>query len=274
MKVTNVKAIYFSGTGTTAKAVSVLGTALAQAFEVPFDPICINPPSMRTATLHFRETELVIIASPTYAGRIPNLLLPYYQNKLKGNQTMAIPLCLYGNRSVDDALIELRNTLQENQFHCIGAAAVVGQHVFAPALGRHRPSQGDFIQLRRLATSLYQKIDSLDALPDLPIEVPGNDPVGPYYMPKDRYGYPINILKVRPKTRKDKCNNCGICIRTCPVSAISPDPNQIPGPCMKCGSCLKLCPTKAKYYEDDGFLFHKEELEAQFQAPKQTEIFF
>ncbi|MFI3253466.1 MAG: 4Fe-4S binding protein [Eubacteriales bacterium] len=274
MKINKIKAIYFSGTGTTAKAVSSFAQTMAELLDVPCDIICINPPAVRKVEIAFSETDLAIIGCPTYAGRLPNLLLPYFQTKLKGNNTLAVPICLYGNRSVDDALMELRNTLQENGFCTIGAAAVVGQHVFAPRLGIQRPTAGDGKMLKTLADRVYEKIDELEAPPELPVDVVGNDPVGPYYVPQDRYGYPINIVKVRPRTDKTKCNKCGICIRTCPMGAISPDPNQVPGPCIKCGFCFKICPTKAKYYDDEGMLYHKKELEAQYFEPKQTQIFY
>ncbi|MGB2856366.1 MAG: NADH-ubiquinone oxidoreductase-F iron-sulfur binding region domain-containing protein, partial [Dehalococcoidia bacterium] len=46
----------------------------------------------------------------------------------------------------------------------------------------------------------------------------------------------------------DKCKACMICLRTCPVGAISGDKGLIhvidQGKCTKCGTCLDLCPTR------------------------------
>ena len=48
---------------------------------------------------------------PVYAGRIPNLLLLKYLTSVKGNDALAVPIVLFGNRNYDDALIELRDIL-------------------------------------------------------------------------------------------------------------------------------------------------------------------
>lgn len=274
MNITKIRAIYFSGTGNTGRAVITVAQKMSQLLEIPYEAVSINPSSVRKMDFEFSGEELAIVGSPVYAGRIPNLLLPFYQTKLKGNKTPAIAICTYGNRSVDDALMELRNTLQENNFAVIGAGAIVAQHVFAHRLGQNRPGYGDVKKLNALAKEVVKKVQTLDAVPEEPIHVVGNNPVGPYYTPRDRYGYPINIIKVRPKTDRKKCTNCGVCIKMCPMDAIAPDPNQVPGPCIKCGNCFKVCPSKAKYYDDENFLFHQKELNAQFVEPKQSEIFF
>ncbi len=42
-----------------------------------------------------------------------------------------------------------------------------------------------------------------------------------------------------------KCIRCGLCIRTCPVSAISNDFAVDNSKCTKCNSCIEICPKKA-----------------------------
>lgn len=44
---------------------------------------------------------------------------------------IAIPIVLFGNRNYDDALIELRNLLEEDGFNTIAAGAFVGEHAFS-----------------------------------------------------------------------------------------------------------------------------------------------
>ena len=46
----------------------------------------------------------------------------------------------------------------------------------------------------------------------------------------------------------DKCQGCGICLKKCPVEAISGDKRMIhvidQNKCIKCGTCLDVCPER------------------------------
>ena len=43
--------------------------------------------------------------------------------------------------------------------------------------------------------------------------------------------------------------------------------------CIKCGACIKKCPMGARYYDDEGYLYHKSELEEMYQRRAENEIF-
>ncbi|MPN11374.1 hypothetical protein SDC9_158675 [bioreactor metagenome] len=83
----------------------------------------------------------------------------------------------------------------------------------------------------------------------------------------------IDIRKVKPKTN-DKCNNCGICVKVCPMGSISSENvREYTGICIKCGACIKKCPQNAKYYDDENYLYHKKDLEEEFQRRAEPETF-
>ena len=106
------------------------------------------------------------------------------------------------------------------------------------------------------------------------VEVDGHTPIRPYYMPRDRQGNHINILKVKPKLDAGKCDGCGICVTECPMGSIRPEaPGIVDGICIKCCACEKLCPQGAIYFDDPGYLYHKEELELGFAERKEPKIF-
>ena len=51
------------------------------------------------------------------------------------------------------------------------------------------------------------------------------------------------------------------------------NPSEITGICIKCCACEKKCPTGAKYFDDEGYLYHKTELELEYTRRAEPEIF-
>ena len=139
----------------------------------------------------------------------------------------------------------------------MAGAAFSCQHSFSLTQGAGRPDISDLTIATGFADQVYHKVEALpsaEACP--PLFVKGNDPVGPYYTPRDRHGNPINILPVKPKT-KDTCTQCGRCAKECPLEAIDPaDAHNIVGKCMKCNRCVRHCPKGAKYFDDPNYLYH------------------
>ena len=283
MKIRKVYAVYFSATGTTEKVVcqaadAAVRTVFPQNMEESEAPVrvCFNSPEFRRKELSFSEGELVFFGIPVYAGRVPNLLLPYLKEKVKGGGAVAVPVVLYGNRNFDDALKELVQLLEEDGFLTAAAGSFVGEHAFSRLLGAGRPDQEDLALAERLGKEAAEKImsGSWPKNPHVPATVPGNEPIRPYYTPRDRKGNPINILKVRPQTDPEKCTKCGLCAQLCPLGSISgEDPSQITGICMKCGACIKKCPQGAKFISDEGYLYHRKELEEVYQRRALSEIY-
>lgn len=93
MEIKTVWAVYFSGTGTTEKVVTTLAKDLTQALSADYQSFCFNLPQSREGELTFGPQDLVVFGVPVYAGRVPNLLLPYIQNKVKGRIPPPSPWC-------------------------------------------------------------------------------------------------------------------------------------------------------------------------------------
>ena len=264
-----VTAFWFSATGTTKKICETVAETIAEELGAEYRSLSFNLPESRDRDYLFGPEELVVFGLPVYAGRVPNLLLPFLQRRVRGENTLAVPVCLYGNRNFDDALIELRNVLSGNGFRPFAAGAFVGEHAFSRVLGAGRPDETDLTDARRLAMIAAERISkAVSGKEDweyLPVSVEGHEPVRPYYTPRDRNGVPINILKVKPKTDPEKCVRCGLCASICPMGAIDPaDVSSVPGTCIKCCACEKRCPVSAKYFDDPGYLYHKAELEEMY----------
>ena len=275
MKLEKIWAVYFSGTGTTRRTVERIAGGIASRLNLPAESVDFSRPAVRQETLGFGEKDLVVFGTPVYAGRVPNVLLPFLRERIVGGGALAVPVVLFGNRNYDDALIELRNILAADGMHPIAAGAFVGEHSFSRVLGANRPNAEDEALVDEFAARVAALAAGLDAAPVKSVAVRGQEPLRPYYTPRDRAGNPINILKVKPKTDLSRCGGCGLCADLCPMGSIDPaDVSAVRGICIKCCACVKGCPTGAKFFDDAGYLYHQHELEAQYARPAENEVFY
>ena len=126
---THITAVYFSPTHTTKTICETIAKEISLALGIPWESHSFTLPVERTAPLQFDQTALVIFGVPVYAGRVPNFLGKYISQTV-GNNAIAIPVVVYGNRAYDDALIELRDMLETSQLHTVAAAAFIGNILF------------------------------------------------------------------------------------------------------------------------------------------------
>ncbi len=312
-----VRGMFFSGTGTTEKIVTAVAEVISRTIDgepeyiadAPMDFVIyrvpdydFTPPAARKKEYHFGPRDIVVFGVPVIAGRVPNVLLPFLKT-LDGGGALAVPVVLYGNRNFDDALIELRNILEEQGFHTVAGAAFIGEHSFSRVLAAGRPDEADLDVAVEFGKAVAEKIaslcrkaaeklaeesdaqsgetvDGMEALGPVleevcPVEVDGQDPIRPYYIPQDRQGNHINILKVKPKVHEDKCTRCGICISACPMGSIrwTDKAVAVEGICIKCCGCEKKCPEGVFYFDDEGYLYHKTELELGYPDRKEPKLF-
>lgn len=272
MEIKRVWALAYSATGNTATLVRTAAKAAADCLGVPMKELSFSIPAERAAEWAFASGDLVFIGSPTYAGKLPNKLLPDFQSKLIGNGAFAAAMVSFGNRSFDNALAELCVSLTGDGFQLLSAGAFVGQHAFATALAAERPNAEDLAEAAEFGRKTAEKAGDTQTGSE-PIQVPG-DADAPYYIPRGVDGEPVKFLKAKPKTDEDRCTNCGLCAEICPMGAIDPeDVFSIPGTCIKCQACVRRCPENAKYFDDPAFLSHRAMLEENYTAPQANALF-
>lgn len=260
--------IYFSPTGTTKKQVLRLADGLESLAKQRTD-VDVTKPSARQEERVFGEKDLLILGMPVYAGHVPNKILPFVEG-LEGHHTTAIILANFGNRSFDDALMEMREVLRERGFVVIAAAATVSRHSMTDRLAGGRPNDEDVAELDAFAAQVCRFLES--GSPAEFVSIPGEYPA-PYYTPRGVDGQPTKFLKATPKTTED-CIECGICAGACPMGSISAeDPRIVTGICIKCQACVRLCPKQAKYFDDPQLLSHIKALEMNFSAPNRNAFF-
>lgn len=272
MEITQVCGVYWSATGNTSRTVEQIAQALAEALGCPCRLEDITPPGKRARTLDFAPGELAVVGSPTYAGKLPNKILPEFQTKLRGNGALAVGVVTFGNRSYDNSLAELCAALEADGFHTVAGGAFACRHAFTDALADGRPDWDDKRQMGEFAARIADKVKDLTDIP-APVAVPG-DAAAPYYVPKGTDGQPVKFLKAKPQTDLGKCTDCGACARLCPMGAINPsNVAEVPGTCIKCQRCVRKCTKHAKYFDDPAFLSHVAMLEQNFTEPKENEVY-
>ncbi len=277
-KITSVRAVYFSPTDTTRQVAIFMAERMAKSMGVTYSTHDYTLPGGREAIFDFAEDELVIWATPVYAGRIPNKTLDYVKEALHGNQTPMIPVAVYGNRSVDHGLSELTGIMKDNGGIPIGGAAIVARHTFSDILAAGRPDASDYEQMEAFCQEMAGKL--LDENADFTacnLIVPGEEHPERYYVPKMENGEPAKFLKAKPVVNEVACDGCGICEKVCPMGSNLVDNetkvSKTAGICIKCQACIRSCPKRARTFEDEAFLSHVRMVEQNFIERKEPAFF-
>lgn len=104
-------------------------------------------------TILLRSDELLVVGVPVYSGRVPEMAIERL-NRIKGSDTPAIIVCVYGNRDFDDALIELKDIVRTNGFIPLSGAAVIAQHSMLPQIAENRPDEKDMLLIDDFAAKV------------------------------------------------------------------------------------------------------------------------
>ena len=241
MKINFVSGIHFSPTGNTAKVVNTIGRKIAGDY---YKEIDMAVPGNRGNARNFTSTELLIVGVPVYRGRVPEVMAEEIKN-WKGNRTPAVILVTYGNRVVEDALLELKDLLIGQGFVPFGAGMFSGQHSFNKQIGYNRPDKKDLIVAENFADEIVERLADLD-LNRVSLVVAGERPY--------KKVPPMGQMPFLPVTDM-RCIYCMICANYCPMEAISfSNPKAVDkDKCVRCTKCIKVCPVQAKAMTPDVF---------------------
>ena len=261
----NVFALFFSPTGNTRKA--VLSVAKGIADELAFGDyftIDITSQGDRGGAYDFGPEDVVVIGMPTYAGRIPNKIMPYVEEAIYGDGAKVIPVVTYGNRAFDDSLKELATIVSENGMDPCAALSVPAEHAFSNKLAPLRPNEEDIEKLKEYGHAIAEKIKkgtkpfNIDALPGRSIEE------SEYYRPLKENGEAAKFLKAMVKTDTSKCTGCAECRQICPMGCFEKSLTEPEGICIKCHGCVHVCPQNAKFFDDEDLKSHIRMLENNY----------
>lgn len=257
----NIKTMYFSATGTTARTVKAISSSMGKVSE-EYD---ITLPNSRKANVEFSKDDIVVLGVPVYAGRVPEFLEDFISN-LEGNGATAVAVAVYGNRDYDDALLELRDMMEKSGFLVAGAGAFIGEHSYSSEIASGRPDDMDIALARSFGEQVSRKLEECKSAEEIMVlGVKGNYPY------KERG----SIGDMSPDT-SESCIECGQCAENCPVGAISMENFRLADDkkCIKCHRCIKICPAGAKSLDNETMVkFRTGLVERVGSGRKEPEIF-
>jgi ferredoxin len=176
---------------------------------------------------------------------------------------------MYGHREYNDALLELKNRLEERGFNVIAGAAFIGEHTFSKNIAPGRPDAKDLAQALEFGRRLRSAANAPGTLKlkgDFPYKWQGYDPEHP-----GMHAFIPTVIT------GDSCILCGTCVEECPWGAIRmngkimTDNNR----CLRCFRCFNVCPAGAKKALGEEFYKSLPDFEKRLNAVlKQPEIFF
>jgi len=261
MEISKIKLVYYSPTGTGKK----IGTEISKGTGLDYDYIDLTPPSSASKSYTIAKNELAVIVIPVYGGLIAQVALGRII-KVKGDDTPAVLVAMYGNRHYDDALLELKDVTSELGFRAVAGSAFIGRHSFDTPdspIASNRPDAEDIKKAQDFGAKILEKIGGLTEIPDL--KVPGNHPY------KERGGGEPRS----PETNPEKCILCGACEQVCPVGCIKVTEvvETDKSLCTACTACVQNCPTGARHWAHPGIIGASKWLSTNCSKRREPEVF-
>ena len=196
----NLHLYFFSPTGGTQRVAGLFAENLNAA------DACTDI-TVHAEAKTFSADDCLLVFFPVYGGRVPGPCLARMR-ALRGTDTPAVLVAVFGNRAVDDALLEMRDTLTPLGFRVIAAAEVIAPHSVNTDIAAGRPDAADRAKIEGFCTQLAARIAAGGL----------------------------------------RCIRCGLCADNCPAGAIpKAAPQKVDKhKCISCLRCIQICPQSAR----------------------------
>ncbi len=252
MNITSCTTVVFSPTGTSRTIARSVASATGYAGHH------VDVTYRRAASLSYGPDELLVVAVPVYGSHVAPMALQRMQD-LRGDNTPAVAVVLYGNRAYEGALVQLSEFLAGRGFVTVAAGAFVGEHSYSSVrypIAAGRPDEADLAVAREWGVALRRKLDGA-ATPEAVDASRVCEPQSPLLSKQHFAEFIVSLqqgkvppLPVAPTTAPDRCTHCGRCVERCPVGAITAgdELHTDASLCIKCCACVKGCPAGARSF--------------------------
>lgn len=220
--------IIFSPTGGTKKVTDIVAGQL-DCQQVTVDLMG----NVFHAEIEITPDDVCLISVPSFGGRIPEPVRERL-GQIPGNGAKTAIVVAYGNRAIDDTMLELKELAEKAGFQCIAALSAVAEHSIMRQFGAGRPDARDCAELEAFGRKFYEM--ARKEWTGAKLEVPGNSPYRQYG------GLPLKPMA------SSKCTSCGACAKRCPTGAIDLSNPKLTDKekCITCMGCISVCPKKAR----------------------------
>ena len=204
--------------------------------------------------------DMIGIGTPTYFFRPPFIVMDFI-DRLKGLENKSSFVFITHGTSRGDCGNWLRRKLNENgsrdlgYFCCFGADHWIGYIQRGVMFSPDSPDEVELSHAEKFGKKLVPRFESQNP------EIEPFDPKTPpmYALERMLVARPFAKLLYSKTFRADsKCDNCGVCIKKCPVSNISEKENgklRWQSKCILCATCELSCPKDAIHSAFDWVIF-------------------
>lgn len=242
----NVTMVYFSQTGNTRK----VAEAMAEAFRGAGHRVRTIP--LRKATSQDAATgDLLGIGTPCFSSQAPTPVKEFLRTLPALDKRRAFVFAT-SSGAPGRVLYDLASLLRETGAEVVGGFLARGEmHHPAPCLvGRmpNRPDEEDLARARRFATTVAEHLATGQPGPVAESRPDTFKPGGWFYdlvamLSTDGL---LRLALPEPKLDSTQCNQCGWCVKECPMDNIGLEPYPVLGnQCIRCYRCLTGCPREA-----------------------------
>ncbi len=257
MTLRELTTLYFSPTGTSRRIAEAVADGIRRTNDIGYQ--CRDITFEAAPQREFPSDALLVAAVPVYGGHPAPLALERMK-ELRGHDTPAVVVVVYGNRAFDHAATELADLLARQGFRTVAAGAFVGEHSYstpATPVAAGRPDDRDLAEARLFGENIGAKLAGKGPEPVNVARL--RNPRTPL-LPLLRFivfalGYlsrqkrhPVVLL---PRTDAARCIHCGRCATGCPTGAITAGREELTDAahCIRCCACVKSCPVGARSFE-------------------------